>query len=352
MNRGGLETMLMNYYRHIDRNKIQFDFMVHREEEGHYDKEILALGGRIYRMPQIRPGNYKKYFKLLDEFFMQHNEYKIVHSHINENSSFVLRAAKKAGVPGRIAHSHTSNLGIDYKLLFRLYARLIMKGTPNRYFACSDNAGKWLFGSKINQKVNIIKNAIDLEKFEFDEKNRDMTREQLDVKNNIVVGHVGRFNKSKNHEFLIDVFKELHIKRPDAILLLIGGGETLPTIKKKVQRLGLSEAVKFLGLRKDIPNLLKAMDIFIFPSYFEGAPVALIEAQASGLNCFVSDTISRDNDLTGLVKFLSLDEPPIKWAMNMLDVTSIRKNTSGALARKGYDIRAEALRLSKYYLKL
>lgn len=148
MNRGGLETMLMNYYRKIDRSQIQFDFMVHRFEEGHYDAEIEKLGGRIYRMPSIRPGNYMKYFRKLDQFFKENKQYKVVHSHINENSSFVLRAARKAGVTARFAHSHLSNLGIDKKLPFRLYARYLMKGAPSHYFACSKEAGSWLFGQK------------------------------------------------------------------------------------------------------------------------------------------------------------------------------------------------------------
>ena len=172
MNRGGLETMLMNYYRQMDRSKIQFDFMVHRAEKGHYDDEILSLGGNIYRMPQIRPGNYRLYFKELNDFFSTHPEYKVVHSHINENSSFVLRAAKRAGVPCRIAHSHLSDLGIDLKLPFRLYARFSMKDYPNQYFACSKNAGKWLFGQGVSssKEITILNNAVNVEEFKFNEK--------------------------------------------------------------------------------------------------------------------------------------------------------------------------------------
>lgn len=142
MNRGGLETMLMNYYRAIDRSKIQFDFMVHRVEKGHYDDEIRSLGGQIHSMPHIRPGNYRLYFRLLDDFFAEHRQYRVVHSHMNENSSFVLRSAKRAGISCRIAHSHLSDLGFDLKLPFRWYARFSMKDNPNKYFACSKNAGE------------------------------------------------------------------------------------------------------------------------------------------------------------------------------------------------------------------
>ena len=183
MNRGGIETMLMNYYRQIDRSKIQFDFLVHRAEPGRYDEEIIKLGGRIFYMPSIRPGNYRKYFRLLDQFFSTHREYKVVHSHINENSSFVLRAAKKAGIPGRIAHSHTSESGVDIKILFRLYARYTMKNNPSDYFACSKNAGEWLFGKKISEsnELNILKNAVNVKNFTFNQNIRKTTRRSLGI---------------------------------------------------------------------------------------------------------------------------------------------------------------------------
>ncbi|MEH7439021.1 glycosyltransferase family 1 protein [Neobacillus drentensis] len=348
MNRGGLETMLMNYYRQMDREKIQYDFMVHRSEDGHYDKEILELGGRIYRFPPIKPGNYRVYFRLLDEFFKEHTEYKVIHSHINENSSFVLRSANKVGIPCRIAHSHTSNLGIDYKLPFRIYARMTMKKNANKYFACSKNAGEWLFSKK--QEVTIIKNAINLEEFQFNEIIRDNVRSKMGIKDKLIFGHVGRFNKSKNHDFLIDVFKEIYKLQPNSILVLIGEGDRRSIIEKKVEKLGLTTAVKFLGLRNDIPLLLQAMDLFIFPSYFEGAPVSLIEAQAAGLKCVVSDTISEDINLTGLVEFFSLRESPEKWAKEILKLPFERKDTTGQLLKSGYDIVTMANHLAEYYI--
>ena len=164
MNRGGLETMLMNYYRKVDKTKIQFDFMVHRMERGDYDDEIEAMGGRIYRMPQIKPGNYRKYFKELDRFFEEHSEYKVVHSHINENSGFVLRAAKKYGVPCRIAHSHLADLKLDYKYPFRLYGRMYLKPNTNEYFACSKQAGEWLFPN-VKSEITVLNNAVDVDSF-------------------------------------------------------------------------------------------------------------------------------------------------------------------------------------------
>jgi glycosyltransferase involved in cell wall biosynthesis len=352
MNRGGLETMLMNYYRQMDRSQIQFDFMVHRDAEGHYDQEIKSLGGNIYQMPQIRPGNYRQYFKQLDEFFKRHPEYRVVHSHINENSSFVLRAAKQAGVPCRIAHSHLSDLGIDAKLPFRLYARFAMKDQPSQYFACSRKAGQWLFGKKsASKEITVLNNAVNIDEFKYNENIRNSIRAELGIGEQLVLGHIGRFNKQKNHAFLIDVFKAVHDKCPDAILLLVGDGDLRAAIERKVERLKLSDNVLFLGVRSDIPSLMQGMDLFLFPSMFEGLPVVLVEAQAAGLQCVVSDTITRETDVSGRVKFLGLKDPIDIWAQQILASTYEHADTSELLSGKGYDTRTMAKWLAQFYLK-
>jgi glycosyltransferase involved in cell wall biosynthesis len=352
MNRGGLETMLMNYYRQINRKKIQFDFLVHRSEEGHYDREIKELGGKIYRMPSIKPGNYHQYFKLLDEFFENHKEYKVVHSHINENSSFVLRAAKKAGIPCRIAHSHLSDLGLDMKLPFRIYARYFMKDHPNYYFACSKNAGKWLFGKKQTKlnDVMILNNAVNTKDFKFNLKTRNKIRSELGLKDEIVIGHIGRFNKQKNHNYLIEIFKQVYKKQSNVILLLIGDGHLRADIEKKVKALGLSSNVRFLGVRSDIPELMQAMDIFLFPSLFEGLPVVLVEAQAAGLKCIASDTITEECDVTGRVDFISLNQTPQYWANLILSGSYEHIDTAQALQKNGYDAVTNAMWLTNFYL--
>ena len=354
MNRGGLETMLMNYYRQLDRKKVQFDFMVHREEEGHYDREIKALGGKIYIMPQIRPGSYKRYFKMLDCFFAKNKHYLIVHSHINENSSFVLKAAKKAGVPCRIAHSHLSDLGIDYKLPFRIYARLSMRNNPTSYLACSKEAGKWLFGSNRKKHKNIIvlNNAVNTKDFKYDKITRKKIREEIGVEENqLVIGHIGRFNKQKNHDFLIDIFKAVSMSKPDSILVLVGDGHLQNSIKKKVEDLGLLSNVKFLGVREDISNLMQAMDVFVFPSLFEGLPVVLVEAQAAGLTCIVSDSITAETNVTGKLTFESLASSPQTWANRILSSSYIHEDTSKVLIEKGYDTTTMSNWLTDYYMK-
>ncbi|WP_227936342.1 glycosyltransferase family 1 protein [Alkalihalobacillus deserti] len=352
MNRGGLETMLMNYYRQMDRTKIQFDFMVHREESGHYDEEILNLGGNIYKMPQIRPGNYKKYFKLLDDFFLLHSEYRVVHSHINENSSFVIRAANKAGVPCRIAHSHLSDLGLDLKLPFRIYARNVMKDHPTEYFACSQKAGEWLFGKQLanSEKVTVLNNAVDVNQFKFNQVVRNQIRKEINAGEKLVIGHIGRFNKQKNHEFLLDIFKSLHKKNPNSLLVLVGDGHLRATIEKKAKQLDLSPHVRFLGVRENISELMQGFDLFLFPSLFEGLPVVLVEAQAAGLSCIISDSITKESNVTGRIDFCSLKEQANVWADKILTSSYDHKDTSKILREKGYDTATMADWLYDFYM--
>lgn len=350
MNRGGLETMLMNYYRQIDRSNIQFDFMVHRNEKGHYDDEILCLGGRIYKMPPIRPGKYRTYFKQLDVFFSEHPEYKVVHAHNNENSSFVLRAAERAGVDCRIAHSHLSDLTLDVKMPFRLYARYIMKDYPTEYFACSEKAGQWLFGREKSNQLKVLHNAVNVNEFKYSEEIRNKIRQELGIHGNqLVIGHVGRFNKQKNHDFLIDIFNSLVKKNPNSVLLMIGEGNLKKQIADKVAKYHLLSKVKFLGVRSDIANLMQGMDLFLFPSLFEGLPVVLVEAQAAGLKCIISDSITNETDLTGRLEFISLNKDSEYWANKILQSTYEHADTSEQLIKNGYDSTTTAKWLSGYY---
>ncbi|MCD7033139.1 glycosyltransferase family 1 protein [Metabacillus sp. GX 13764] len=346
MNRGGLETMLMNYYRKIDRSQIQFDFMVHRDEKGHYDDEINSLGGRIYRMPSIKPGSYKRYFKLLDDFFKEHKDYKVIHAHNNENSSFVLRAAKKAGVPYRIAHSHLSDLGLDYKYPFRLYARYFLKDSTNFYFACSNSAGKWLFNK---EKFTVLNNAVDASRFRFKQENRVRIKKELGIEEGLVIGHVGRFNKQKNHKYLLEIFKEVNKRRKDSHLILVGEGHLQEEMKRKAVALGVAPNVHFLGVQKNIEEIMHAMDLFLFPSLFEGLPVVLIEAQAAGLKCVVSDTITKEADLTQRLVFKNIRENPSEWADHILSLDYDHADTFKMIQKSGYDAAANARWLENFY---
>lgn len=353
MNRGGLETMLMNYYRKLDKTKIQFDFMTNRLERGHYDDEIEALGGKIYRLSPIKPGNYNKYFKELDEFFKEHKEYKVVHSHINENSGFVLKAAKKAGIECRIAHSHLSDLKLDYKYPFRVYARRNLKGNVSDYFACSQRAGEWLFGKEISSsgKVTVLNNAVDTEKFKINKDIRDKVRMELGIEDKKVIGHVGRFNPQKNHEFLIDVFNEVYKKDKGTVLLLIGDGYLKEKIEDKVKKLNLEQGVKFLGVREDIPELMQGMDLFLFPSQFEGLAVVMVEAQAAGLKVITSTGVTKESDITNNVEFIDLSKGAEYWADIVLNSDFKKRDYINLMIKKGYDSTNNVKWLSDFYLK-
>ncbi|MEK3881801.1 glycosyltransferase family 1 protein [Paenibacillus sp. PL2-23] len=335
----------------MNKNGFQFDFLVHRQEEGHYDKEIESLGGRIYRMPNIRPGNYRRYFRMLDRFFEERRDYRVVHSHMNENSGFVLRAAKKAGVPCRIIHSHLSDLKLDYKFPFRIYARLAIKDNPSDYFACSARAGEWLFGRKRenSREVIVLQNAVNTEEFAFNPAVRTEVRAELEAGDRLVVGHIGRFNEQKNHKFLLQVFHSLKQDKEDALLVLAGDGYLRASIEKQADEMGLSDSIRFLGVRADISRLLQGMDLFLFPSLFEGLPVVLIEAQAAGLRCVVSDTITREADITGRVSFVSLQQPPKYWSRAILGVSYEHADTSQLLREHGYDSAAMAEWLGHFY---
>lgn len=349
MNRGGLETMLMNYYRKMDRKKIQFDFMVNRKERGDYDDEIEKLGGRIYRMLPIRPGNYRQYFKQLEQFFQEYKGYRVVHAHINENSGFVLRAAKKVGIPCRIAHSHLADLKLDYKYPFRLYGRMNLKQNSNHLFACSKQAGNWLFGKK--EEITILNNAVDTNIFQYNTNVRNQFRKELELEDKFVIGHIGRFCKQKNHMFLIDVFHEVYKQNRKAVLLLIGQGDLEEEIKEKVKKLNLTSAVKFLGLRSDIPQLMQAMDLFLFPSLFEGLPVVLVEAQAAGLRCITSTGVTPEAKITNQVEFISLKQSSKEWANQIINEETRRVNSVEVLVDKGYDSTTNMKWLRDFYFQ-
>ena len=230
MHRAGLETMLMNYYRNIDRTKIQFDFLTHRPDKSDYDDEILSLGGKVYYAPRLYPQNYPAYFKYMKKFFAEHPEYQIVHSHIDSMSYLPLLAAKKAGVPIRIAHSHNTSIDKDFKYILKQYFRKKVTKAANYYCACGQEAGEFLFPGK---EFTFIPNAIEVDKFLYNEEVRDRKRKDLGLTSEFVVGHVGRLSYQKNHELLIRIFNELHKKDANTILLLIGVGEKENEIRKQ-----------------------------------------------------------------------------------------------------------------------
>lgn len=349
MGRGGLETMLMNYYRHIDRTRLQFDFLVHRDFEADYDSEILALGGRIYHLPVLNPFS-RSYRKALDDFFKAHKEYKIVHSHLDCMAGIPLAAAKKNGVPVRIAHAHNSSQARDLKYPLKLLFKRNIPRSATELFACSREAGMWMFGSC---EFQILNNAIDAAQYRPNHEVRKQKRRELGIAEDaFVVGHVGRFAPQKNHDFLLDVFAELCGRCSEAFLLLIGDGELMPRMQKKATALGIEDKICFTGVRADVAQLLQAMDVFCFPSLFEGLPVSIIEAQAAGLPCLISERVPSECIKTSIVRIADLESGAGQWADGLLACReSCRSDTLADIQAAGFDVRTNVNRLTDYYIR-
>lgn len=348
MGHGGLETMIMNYYRNIDRTKIQFDFLVHRKEKADYDDEILSLGGHIYHMPVLNPFS-KAYFNALDDFFDDH-KYDIVHSHLDCMSAYPLKIAQKHGVRVRIAHSHNKSQDKNLKYPIKLFSKHLIPKYATHLFSCGKEAGDWMFSGKA---YTILNNAIDAEKYQYDYQMRNQVRDELEIsKPDFVIGHVGRFNPQKNHSFLIDVFKSVHGKNRNSKLLLVGTGYGQNDIREKVNNLGLSDYVFFLGNRGDVNRILQAMDVFLFPSLYEGLPLSIVEAQAAGLPCIISNNVPPECKVTDLVKSLDLNLPVEEWSDVILEKQSaIRKNTIDDIKKSGFDVKQNVVKLEEFYLK-
>lgn len=358
LDRGGAETMIMNYYRQIDRSKLQFDFLVHREEKGAYEDEIESLGGKIYRMPKINPINPNKYYTAFDNFLKTHS-YQIIHSHINTFSSFPLKIARKNNIECRIAHAHTTTLPITFDLLLnnpneavKILFKGFQKGNTSKHattlIACGKNAGNWLFEKN---DYSILPNALNSIQYIYNSNKSTHLKDKYSLKNNIVFGHIGNFSYPKNYPFILEIFKAVQQTKPNSKLVLIGNGNMRKEVELLAKKLNIFDDIIFMGVRSDVPDLLQMMDIFLFPSLYEGLPVTLVEAQASGLKIFASDTITDEVALTDDITFLSLDKSPEFWAEQILKSYPYeRKDNSEIIKEKGYDIVESAKELQDFYL--
>ena len=344
MDRAGIENMLMNYYRALDKTEVQFDFLTHRPTYGAYDEEIRTLGGKVFYAPRLYPQKYRAYFKYMHNFFEEHTEYQIVHSHIDAMSYLPLLAAKKAGIPIRIAHSHSTSIDFDLKWPMKRMFRKEITKVATDYAACSYDAGKFLFGEK---DIHIIYNALDIQKFKFDANVRKQKRAELNLGNKYVIGHVGRFTKAKNHKFIINIFEELAKKDEKYILLLIGVGELMDNIRIYIRKKGLQDKVIILSDRDDVYQLYQAMDLFVFPSKYEGLGMGAVEAQISGLKTIVSDKVPEEVKISENIEFLKLSEE--LWVEKILHTQSKQRNTNYC---EEYDISKAVKGLLEYYNKL
>lgn len=359
MDRGGIETMIMNLYRHIDRSKVQFDFLAHYGREAAYNNEIRALGGNIYEMPALRDDTHIYYWKLptyimaLHQFFAHHPEIKIIHGNMTNTAAIYMPIARKYGIKTCIAHSHNTRgkaglLGVVTDIL----QKPIIKYATD-LFACSKEAAYWFYPKELVDagKIKIIPNAVDAQKFRYDPIKRIKMREKLQIGNRLAIVCVARFRKEKNQAFLVQVLNEIVKKRNDVVLFFAGDGEYENNVKKLVQKYHLENHVVFLGMCDYISDLLQAMDVFVLTSLWEGLPVVGVEAQASGLHCVVSDGITRELDIIGNVKFLSLSVPVRVWADQLIAAAQLpRQDTFKAIQAAGYDIHTTAKWLQNFYL--
>lgn len=343
--RGGAESMVMDLFRNCDPDKVQFGFVVHGDKKGAFEKEVTDKGADVFRVPDYTGINHVKYKQAWKTIFENHPEYKIIHGHVRSTANIYLKMAQEYNVK-TIAHSHNTSSGKGLSATVKnVFQSGIAKHT-DQFIGCSKEAGEWLFGEKICKQSNfhVLNNAINAEQFKFDEAVRKSKRQELDLNDKLVIGHVGRFHEQKNHTFLIDIFHELTKLNENSILLLVGAGDKKEMIESKVQNLGLADKVRFLGLRADVNELMQAMDVFLFPSLFEGLPVTLVETQAAGLPAVVSDTITRDIQLTPYISYLSLETTPVNWAEKLLEVSKTvkRESTLDKIKAANYDIETSA----------
>lgn len=339
---GGMGSFLMNLYRNIDRDKVQFDFIVMGEKNVNYHKEAMELGAHIYKVTGLSH-NPVKYFLDIKNIIRQ-NGYDVVFRHSDVATVAIdLVAARIGGAKRRIPHSHSTD---SKHLIAHMLLRPVLVFNATEYFACSEPAAEWMFGKKIckNKRYQLVKNGIDLARYAYDVNLREEKRKELGISpDTLLIGHVGNFVYAKNHLFLLEIFAKVLELRPDSELLLAGDGELRPDIEQKIEELGIKEKVLLLGMRNDIPDLLQAMDVYLFPSVYEGLPVALVEAQAAGLPCVISDTIAPESKLTDHIKAASLQLPAYKWAEYVLKMSErVRTDSSHILKSAGYDIMETA----------
>lgn len=359
MNMGGIENQIMGWYRRIDKSKIQFDFLVTREEKGIFDDEIKRLGGKIYTIPSVKKVGLLKFIKSANLVMKKQYSYSIIHSHMNTWSGLFLNLAKKNNIPVRIAHSHSAQSRIKHvgikniteNSFKRVMKKFIRTGATN-YWSAGTDAGKWLFGeNKI--LFEVVPNARNLNDYQFNQEIRSAKRSQFNITSEtLVLGHVGSFTKVKNHLFLIDLIHEMIKQKLNVKLILVGSGPLQKDIEEKVRNLNLSDHILFLGLRHDVNELLSMFDVFLLPSYFEGMPSAIIEAQAACLPCIISDSVSQEIDLGGkLVYFKSINEGNKNWISLIYEIVKLpRVETTDFLKVQGYDINEQIKWLEKFYL--
>lgn len=357
-NLGGAESRVMDLYRTIDKTKVQFDFVVHTDKECYFDKEIIELGGRIFRVPPFRVYNIFSYKRAWHDLFKGHPEFKVVHGHMTSTASIYLPIAKKCGIRTTVAHARSAGVDKGLKGKITRFLRRNLYRKADVLLACSNLAGQSVFGMNAweSNRVHFVPNAIDANKYRYNEIVREQLRKELDIADKLVIGHVGSFRYAKNHEYLLKVFasfnkllEDNHCER-QTVLLLLGEGKLMESVKQEAKELGISDKVRFLGNHRDIWNYYQVFDYVVFPSYYEGMPGTIVEAQVAGLKCLISDRISDDTIYTDLVKQKSIDVEPGRWATAILDELNYERHDYYADAvEAGFDVIGQTQKMMDFY---
>lgn len=347
---GGSQAMVINLYRAMDRSKIQFDFIVDHPDRMALAPVVTELGAKIYTMPTFVGKNILQVKKAWHAFFQQHPDYKILHSHVRSYASVYLPIAKKYGLK-TIIHSHSTANGSGIKALIKATLQYPLRYQADYFFSCSKEAGRWLFGEKIIEsgRCYILKNAIDARSYRYDESVRQRYRQMLDLVGKRVYVHVGRFHPAKNHAFLLCVFKRILKVDENSVLLLIGEGDLQADIEQRIDQLEIKDAVRMLGTRQDIPSILQAADVFLFPSLWEGLGIVAVEAQAADLTCICSNSVPQLVKVTEKCSFYPLNEED--WVRAALDARDNREDTYDQIVDAGFDVHATAQWLGNFYLE-
>lgn len=351
---GGSQAFIMSIYRNIDRSKVQFDFVVTPEEEKDLYEEVNKLGGRIFVCPKYIFVNHFSYAKWWKQFFSKHPEYKVIHGHVRSTSAIYLSIAKKYGLK-TIAHSHSTSNGKGILGMVKTLMQYPTRYIADYLFSCSDIAGAWMYGKQACSQSNyrMIPNGIDVKRFSFSNEKRLQMRTLLHIaEDEFVIGHVGRFTKPKNHIFLIHLFADYLKQNPKSRLLMIGDGDLWQSVQGECSKLHITDHVIMPGAKSNTEDYYQAMDVFAFPSLWEGLPVSVVEAQASGLPCFISDKITRNVQLTSLVKYLSIDDRQAWEKAFSTCKTRIGCSLEDQRKLKAFDSKNVAKVLSDFYLKL
>jgi len=341
---GGSQMFVLNLYNHIDRSKIQFDFIVREGKKYLLEDKIQALGGKIYKLPALRLTNYLTYVSAWKKFFKEHPEYKVIHGHVRSTAAIYLRIAKSFGCK-TISHSHSTHNTQGLSAIVKAILQFPIRFIADYFFACSQAAGEWLFGDQIVKQNNffVVPNAIDTAKFAYNLSTRQKMRHKLNLENNFVVGHVGRLDIPKNHIFLLKIFAEVYKQNQQARLLLLGDGPLKQKLIAKTKELHIESAVNFCG-NQYATDYYQAIDVFVFPSLYEGLPVSLVEAQVNGLPCLIADTITKQAKQTDLVHFMGLKQSTQEWANKAVQIadkqtSANRQQAAKKMCQAGYDIK-------------